>query len=76
MVRQTGVDPEKPVEEQGNIFYKRAMAELDEMELRKVNGALIWKAITVLGVISYVYNNWGDFTDGIKEGFESVRNGK
>lgn len=41
------------------------MAELDEMELWKVSGGLIWKAITVLEVISYVYNNWGDFTDGI-----------
>ena len=43
------------------------MKELNEMELREVDGGLWQAVLAAVGAGIYVYNNWGDFVAGMKE---------
>lgn len=40
--------------------------ELNINEINETSGGWVW--IAVAGAVIYVYNNWGDFEKGFKEG--------
>ena len=55
----------------GNDF----MQEMSMSEMENVNGGGISLATTlaIAGAAIYVYNNWGDFCEGVKLGWNSAK---
>lgn len=49
------------------------LQELGGKDLRTNGGELISLAIALIGATIYIYNNWDDFVDGVKEGYEQTR---
>lgn len=53
---------------------KALMQEMGANEMKEVNGGLpIPAIITVAGACIYIYNNWDDFCEGVKSGWESAK---
>jgi hypothetical protein len=49
-------------------FEEAQLIELDANDLQKVNGGWWQAALAAAGAGIYVYNNWGDFCRGFREG--------
>ena len=47
------------------------VSEISLKEMEETNGGWIIAAITIIGAIIYVIDNWDDFVDGLKEGYEA-----
>ena len=47
--------------------------ELNATEMREMGGGWFQLLVAVMGVGIYCFNNWGDFKEGFKEGYESVK---
>lgn len=51
------------------------VVEMGEVERRNANGGNPWALyLAIAGAVIYVYNNWDDFTDGVKEGYNYATN--
>ncbi len=49
------------------------LVNLNREQLVSSNGGGIGTALAIIGAGIYIYNNWDDFTEGFKEGWNENR---
>jgi len=56
------------------ILNECGVSEISQREMVETNGGWILAAITIIGAVIYVVNNWDDFVEGLQEGYASYHN--